>query len=257
PFAGGAGAALALLQNGAVSRIVLNDLDKRVYAFWRAALNQTNAFIDLIHNIPLTIGEWRRQHKICQSPSRHSQLAVGFATFFMNRCNRSGVISGAGPIGGYHQSGKWRLDARFYRDSLAERVANIGRNRDKISVSNLDAIRFLVEKLPRGGERSKVFAYLDPPYVMKGQRLYLNAFEHDDHSALARYVGAQKQLHWVVSYDSCELIPALYEEHRIANLSLQYTLQQKREAQELFVAPHHVSTPIHCHHDSLTYNAKT
>ena len=40
-------------------------------------------------------------------------LALGFSAFFLNRTNRSGIIEGAGPIGGYTQTGKWKVDAQL------------------------------------------------------------------------------------------------------------------------------------------------
>lgn len=246
PFAGGAGAALELLDRGAVSFLHLNDLDARIYSFWRACLNQTDQFIDRIMNVPLSIDQWQRQREICRQPSRHSQLDVGFAAFYMNRCNRSGVLSGAGPIGGYEQSGRWKLHVRFTRASLAQRIAQIGRNRSRMNVSRLDAIKFLSTKLPRGKERERAFVYLDPPYVTNGKRLYLNAFRKRDHAALAAYVHRQHALRWIMSYDDDPLIRNLYKGQKIATLGIEYKLQEKRSAQELIITPSYLATPSAC-----------
>ena len=108
PYAGGAGAALALLAAGVVSDISINDADIRIFSFWKAALKQNSRFVDQVLSTPLTIEEWHNQRRVCCEPNAHDSFAVGFAAFYMNRCNRSGVLSGAGPIGGHHQSGKWR-----------------------------------------------------------------------------------------------------------------------------------------------------
>ena len=243
PYAGGAGAALGLLKRGVVKEVHLNDADPRVYAFWRSSLHESNRFVDRLQMVPLTIDEWRRQRLISANPLAHSQFDVGFATFFMNRCNRSGVISGAGPIGGYRQTGKWRLDVRFNRETLAERVLKLRQLKGHVHVSCEDAIVFLKRSLPRGRGRAEVFVYLDPPYVDNGQRLYLNAYRPEDHAQLARYLNAQAALPWLVSYDNSALVKKLYERHNIALMPIRYTLQEKRAARELIISPQHVAIP--------------
>ncbi|HMP04667.1 MAG TPA: DNA adenine methylase [Gemmatales bacterium] len=246
PFAGGAGAALVLLERNAVSELFLNDLDARVYAFWRASLNQTSKMIERTMNVPLSIKEWKRQKEICRLPSRHAQIDVAFAAFYMNRCNRSGVLTGAGPIGGMEQSGEWKLDERFYREELASRIAAIGRNRDRIHMSRLDAIDFLKSKLPSGRGRHGSFVYLDPPYVVKGQRLYLNAYDERAHGNLAKYMLNQHRTPWLMSYDDTDLIRGLYSANKIHRLSIDYKLHEKRTAEELIISPSWLSLPSVC-----------
>ena len=243
PYAGGAGAALNLLNQGIVSELYLNDFDKRIYAFWVSAIYSSERFAERIRTVPLTIQEWYRQHDICAHSDSHSQFDVGFAAFFMNRCNRSGILTGAGPIGGYEQTGKWRLDARFYRDTLSERVLALGRLRQDIHVSWQDAIVFLKNMLPQGHGQSRVFVYLDPPYVTNGRRLYLNAYEANDHAELARYLDNQTASAWIMSYDDNDLIRELYSRHGIALKPIRYTLQKKRSAQELIISPRHLVVP--------------
>jgi DNA adenine methylase len=246
PYAGGAGAAIALLVQGAVSELFLNDADARVHAFWAAALNQTERFVESIGTVPLTIDEWKRQYEICANPQSNSIFDVGFSAFYMNRCNRSGVLTGAGPIGGYAQFGRWRMDVRFNRENLSARIIHLGKMRDKIHISCRDAVAFLKAILPRGRTRRRVFAYLDPPYVNKGQRLYLNAYEAKDHAILAEYMLAQRALPWIMSYDDNSLVRKLYLECKQAILPIQYSLQEKRTADELIIAPNHVALPSVC-----------
>ncbi len=253
PFAGGAGAALALLQNGVVSKIHVNDADFRVYSFWQSVLSQSERFADRISFVPLTIDEWRNQQTICENPQNHNRFEVGFSAFYMNRCNRSGVLSGAGPIGGYKQAGQWRLDARFNREILTEKVLQIGRLQEQIHVTGMDAIRFLSEKLPYGRNRKNVLVYLDPPYVKKGQRLYLNAYEKKDHILLSKYLLRQQVLPWIMSYDDSELVRTLYGYCKQALLPIRYTLQNKRNVHELIIAPNEVTLPTVYRYGSAEY----
>ena len=246
PYAGGAGAALSLLRDEVVSEVFINDADPRVHAFWDAALTENDRFVDRVLNAPLTINEWRRQQAICKRPGNHARFDVGFAAFYMNRCNRSGVLTGAGPIGGFEQQGEWRLDVRFSREPLAGRLRTLAAMSEQIHLSKLDAIDFLKSKLPRGRNRGGVFVYLDPPYVQKGRRLYLNAYVEKDHRQLARYILQQPALHWLMSYDDAELVRDLYSGQQLGAQPIRYSLQEKRTANELVIAPNHVVLPDAC-----------
>lgn len=243
PYAGGAGAALTLLEREAVDEIRINDADRRVFAFWYAVLSETENFADRVFSVPLNIEEWRRQREVCSNPGAHRPFDVGFSAFYMNRCNRSGVLSGAGPIGGFQQAGKWKLDARFSREALAQRIRKVGGMREQIHLSHLDAIEFLKSSLPPGRARRNVFVYLDPPYVNKGQRLYLNAYRPEDHAGIARYLSSQKVLPWLMSYDDAQLIKDLYQEHHIFRLPIRYSLQEKKSASELIICPQDLILP--------------
>lgn len=242
PYAGGTGAALALLEDSIVSRIHINDADWRIYAFWKTLLDDSAGFIEKIMRAELTLEEWKRQRDVCLAPAGHSIEDVGFASFYMNRCNRSGVLNG-GPIGGLSQSGEWRLDVRFTKPTLVARAIEITRLRDRICVSNLDAIEFLKTFLPRGVARRNAFVYLDPPYVVKGQRLYMNAYEPGDHRDIARYMRGQSTLPWLMSYDDTPLIRELYSDQQTAFLPIIYSLQDKKSTNELVVAPHRIRLP--------------
>lgn len=110
-----------MLEKGVVSEIVINDLDKGIYSFWRAILEETDRFLEQVSSVPITIDEWKKQRNICFGNNKKYSFELGFATFYMNRTNRSGLIK-AGVIGGMGQSGLWKLDARFNREDLIFRI---------------------------------------------------------------------------------------------------------------------------------------
>lgn len=242
PYAGGAGAALGLLSDDVVSTISINDADVRIFSFWITVLNEPEWFINRIFEAKLDLDEWRIHREVCTFPTGKDQRDVGFSAFYMNRCNRSGVLNG-GPIGGYEQKGEWRLNVRFSKQALAERVLEISRLRERIFVSNIDAVDFLKNRLPKGHGRKNAFVYLDPPYVIKGQRLYMNAYEPGDHGLIAQYVRKQNVLPWVMSYDDADLVKSLYSSEQIALLPINYSLQEKRSTNELVIAPHRLRLP--------------
>ena len=245
PFAGGAGAALGLLRDGVVSRVHLNDYDPCVYAFWRAACDHPKEFRKAIREVDVTPEEWNKQRAVWRDEVHRLERSfeLGFATFFLNRCSRSGIIAGSAPIGGNRQKGKWKIGARFNKQGLVERIRWLEKHRDRIVLSNDDALRFLSDNLPRGGPRESMFVYLDPPYYTHGRRLYFSSYQRCDHQRLARYVKRQRVLKWIMSYDDCSFVSNLYGEMVRGRKQFQYSLQRRNRKEELLIAPSYVRLP--------------
>ena len=234
-YAGGAGAALKLLFSEFVSQIVLNDADESVYLFWYAIVNHTEDFLKLIGDTPVTIEEWRRQRYIFGNPSCFDLVQVGFSTFFLNRCNRSGILY-AGPIGGQSQSGDWRLDVRFNKISLIKRIERIALYKSRISIYNEDALLFLEKHVKvLSEENAKILVYVDPPYYSKGSQLYLNYYSHDDHVALSTYIINQNDYKWILSYDDVPEIRKLYDGLIRTVFSLNYSVYKARAGKEMII----------------------
>jgi DNA adenine methylase len=243
PYAGGAGAAINLLLAGKVERIILNDADRNIWSFWKAILDHTETFLDRVDSTPITVGEWRRQRKIYENPRGHSIVERGFAAFFLNRCNRSGIIMNGGVIGGLDQTGKWKIDARFNRIELRRRIERIAAYRDNIQIANMDAVKFLKTYVLSVADRSRYFAYLDPPYYVKGSHLYLNYYEPTDHAVLARFLRRIRGLKWLVTYDAADEIRSLYEWCTIIDFNLLYSAHSSREGSEIVISPDGLAIP--------------
>lgn len=241
PYAGGVGAGIALLRNGIVEHLVINDLDPAVYAFWRSAVDENAKLVALVESTPLTIDEWQRQRGIYRAGDRGDPLSLGFAFFFLNRTNRSGILN-AGVIGGQRQEGRYRIDARFNRETLIERLKAIGELAHRITVTNLDG-RTVIQ---RYSEDDSVLMYIDPPYVRAGSQLYLNAFDGRDHRALAAVVKAVDKAHWLITYDTSSLVENLYRDHFQCRLALTYSARHPGQAEELLVASRSVASAVRC-----------
>src|SRR5437879_1859506 len=91
PYAGGASLALTLLFQERVSEIHLNDLDPAVFAFWHSILTSNRDFLDLLAESPVTPEEWTKQKTIYRRGNEADHLALGFAMFYLNRTNHSGI----------------------------------------------------------------------------------------------------------------------------------------------------------------------
>jgi len=224
PYAGGAGAALFLLTKGYINGIVINDLDPHVHAFWWAVLNDTEGFLRLLDDTPVTIDIWEKQRAIHINPEGRTQTEIGFATFFLNRTNRSGILDG-GVIGGRKQNGPYPLSVRFAKDNLKQRIEAIARLRDKIALFQKDAVELLRDF--RGQIPARSLIYLDPPYYHKGSQLYRNHYRPNDHLAIAQAVAAL-QTPWLVTYDNCSEIRQLYSGCPMEEFSLHYSIHLTR-----------------------------
>lgn len=207
PFCGGAGLALELLYSSIVSDIHLNDLDRAVYAFWESAVNRTDELCTLIESTPCNMETWFLQRDVWKNKESANLLELGFATFFLNRTNRSGIL-GAGVIGGKDQAGIWKIDARYNLSDLLLRIRALSKHRSRIHVSNTESQKFLLQLPSYLPDRS--FIYLDPPYVEKGPGLYLNHYTDADHRSLAKLVKEKLIYRWMVSYDDHSLIRECY-----------------------------------------------
>lgn len=224
PYAGGAGAAMYLLSNNYVDRIAINDLDPVVHAFWWAVLNDTARFTAMVLETPVTMDTWHQQREIIANAEAYDLTALGFATFFLNRTNRSGMIKG-GVIGGQKQTGKYLIDARYNKEGLANRIAKIGGLRGRIQLYNLDALELLAHPELELDDRSLI--YLDPPYYEKGSQLYRNHYQPDDHQQIAQAV-MEIRTPWLVTYDNCNEIKALYQAAQGVEFSLHYSTHMLR-----------------------------
>lgn len=231
PFAGGAGIALELLEKNIVKDVVINDLDKGIYSFWRAILTETERFINDIRTVELNISEWNNQREIINDCSRYS-YELGFATFYLNRTNRSGIIKG-GVIGGIEQSGKWKIDARFNREDIIKRITKISVNKKHIHLYNKDVDSFIKNYLPKYQENA--FVYFDPPYFDKGKQLYLNFFSYDDHVRIEQMINGQVNCDWVITYDDAPEIANIYQKNVFRRFDLNYSVGIKRKASEIII----------------------
>lgn len=225
PYAGGAGAALELLFHGHASHIHINDLDPAINAFWVSVTRHPEELLRLLHDTPIDMDQWFRWRGVLRGETEATLVERGFATLFMNRTNRSGILK-AGVIGGMAQTGEYKLDARLDKPTLSARIERIAARADNMTVYCEDA-RALLSRcsdfLP-----TQSLIYLDPPYYVKGRGLYRNFYMHEDHLAIAKLLQSKKfERHWVVSYDNVEEISAMYQMSEGLTYSLNYTAQKR------------------------------
>ena len=229
PFSGGSSIALSLAMDNIMQQVVINDYDRSIYAFWYSVLNNTDQFIDNILNTNININEWHKQREVQKYKKTADLFELGFSTFYLNRTNRSGIIK-AGVIGGLEQSGNYKINARFNKLELINRILKISEHRDRIKLFNFDVIDLLNhnKKLPK-----KNLVYLDPPYYVKGRNLYVNFYNDLNHQNLAQYIQTHKTANWVVSYDSHLFIENLYRKTQSIHYDLSYSAGATKSGKEV------------------------
>jgi len=239
PFAGGASVALHLLFMEHVNNIIINDLDKSIYSFWHSVLHETDELCRLISDTPITIEEWKKQKTVQTNKEKTDNLTLGFSTFFLNRTNRSGIITG-GAIGGKKQMGQWKIDARFNKDDLIKRIRKIALYTPRIQLYNKDAIEFINNIRPQLNSRTLI--YFDPPYYTQGASLYANYYTHADHESLSRFI-KELTCKWILTYDYTHKIVEMYPDVARRRLTLSYTVAQKVKGLELIAFCDHFIVP--------------
>lgn len=234
PFSGGAGLALKLLMSKDVKRIVINDYDYAIYSFWHNVLFENEKFCSDIEKINIDLKEWKRQKEIYDNQENYSMYELGVAAFFLNRTNRSGIIKG-GPIGGKKQEGKYKIDCRFNKTALIQKIKEIGKYKNKIKLFNYDVNDFIKQVVMRQ-KNENYFIYFDPPYIKKGPELYKDHFNHSEHTYLSENI--KKMLYeknWIITYDENKLVHKLYSDFKLENFVLNYSAGKNKIGQEVMI----------------------
>ncbi len=233
PFAGGFGIGIGLLCEGLVKNAILNDYDSHIYHFWYSIFNDTENLLRLISDTLITIEERERQ-KTNYSDKNASSLIDGFATLFLNRVNFSGVIKG-GPIGGATQTGTYKIDCRFNKIDISNKIKNIAKLKGKIKLYNKDAGSLISMNLIK--MKDPMFLNIDPPYVIKGSKLYTNYFTELDHKNLQNVIVTHldENFPWIITYDDCELVRKLYGQYHIQEYNITHNAWRNIQGKELLI----------------------
>lgn len=235
PFAGGAGVALRLLHDEYVDEVVLNDLDAGIAAFWRSVFDQPIELIELLRSCSPSLDEWHRQRTLYVEKAA-GDLELGFATLFLNRTNRSGILT-ARPIGGLEQTGKWSLAARWNPEQLEDRIRRSARYSTRVTICEDDGIAVTTRYL----RDSETFVYADPPYIARADGLYLDTLGPDDHQRLAATLrGADR---WLLTYDTHPEVLHLYQGLRFAVFGIKHTAAIQHIGSEYAVFPDSLVVP--------------
>ena len=122
---------------------------------------------------------------------------------------------------------------------MIKRIERIALYRKRISFQNLDAVDFIdqVKSAP------SLFAYLDPPYFIKGKGLYLNHYLPEDHKSLSKFMADRSEFKWVISYDRTPETKRLYASFRQVGFTLSYSATKRRRGREILIVSKGLQLP--------------
>jgi len=235
PFAGGLSAGLELASAGAVERIGVVDRDPLVAAFWKVVFWDCDWLCETVLNCAVDLATWERlKHR------RHrSDRERAFACLFLNRTSFNGALNErAGPIGGKTQAGEYKLDCRFPRPRLVDRLKACAAlaGQDKVAFVRQEGAQEALGWVSRNYDVSTSFLYLDPPFWAKSQRLYRYSFAAKHHRALASALRYLRQ-RWLLSYDPAPEVVQLYAPHQVRRARIELLYGTQRSAgQEIVIS---------------------
>ena len=239
PYAGGAGLAMSLLLNGYARYVHLNDLDRSIFSVWHSIVYNTEEMCRFVQDVKIDLDEWHKQKDIQYKKEAVDLLELGKSTLFLNRTNRSGVLSG-GVIGGFAQNGKYKIDVRFNKKTLIQQIKKIAFYQSRITITNLDAKDFLLNDICE--LTGPCLVNLDPPYYIQGRNLYKNAYQHKDHAEISAIVPKLRQ-YWMVTYDNVDPIRELYASFALLEFKINYSLNRKYKGKEILIADPRLQLP--------------
>lgn len=174
PFAGGAIAGLTAAFEQLADRVILVELDPDVAAVWKVVLNgRCSALAERIKTFNLTI----ENVKAVLTKRHRSALDRAFATILRNRVQHGGILAPGASLMKAGENGKG-IASRWYPDTLAKRIQDIGGVKNRLSFMQGDAF----EVIASFADAANVVFFVDPPYTVAGKRLY--RFSEIDHQLL-------------------------------------------------------------------------
>lgn len=238
PFAGGAGAGLHLLADNTISELWLTEKHPALAAFWRTAAHNGAELAASVRTTTPSMQLWRHAQEAvaaAEAGDTVDDTELAFAALILNRCSRSGMVNAiVGPMGGKHQSGRWTLQSRWYGEGIAERIDVVHRLGDRIRVMEGDGIEQIRELDGSVGIEDEMMLFVDPPYLVQGNRLYANGMTIDDHARLASAL-AGSACHWLLTYDGDDRVLDLYPTNRVLAYQIPNTVNRARIAEEYAV----------------------
>jgi DNA adenine methylase len=229
------------LVNGFVSSATLIERDPLIYSFWSVIKEDPEPLIKRIRSSKVTLASWKRLLPLreVKRPTSYQLGELAYAGLFFNRTCFSGIV-GAGPIGGMNQSSKYKIDCRFNKEMIIKSITAVHTIMQKVELNFGDGITFLSRLGSNAAPHS--FAYIDPPYVANGHKLYRYSFSVRQHQRLSMAV-RELQAPWMISYDNHRLITSLYSPALSSTVSTYHALKGAKFVDELLILSNNFELP--------------
>lgn len=186
PFAGGGIVGLTAAFENLAERVLLVELDPNVAAVWEVLIagnyeRLAKRILDFEMNY--------NNAKAALEKMPRSTDDMAFQTILRNRVSHGGIMApGAGLIKN-GEKGKG-ISSRWYPETLAKRILDIGTIRTKISFVQGDAFKAIEDYVD---DKNTVF-FIDPPYTAAGKKAGRRLYSHHslDHELLFKTMKSAK-----------------------------------------------------------------
>jgi len=222
PFAGGGIVSLTVAFEELADRILMVELDEQVACVWQIILGgEAEWLADRILKFNMTYECLIDELSINGGTMRE----IAFRTILRNRTSHGGILApGAGLIKN-GESGRGIL-SRWYPNTLAKRIRNIDRLRNKIGFIHGDGLDIIRE---HKDDCNTVF-FVDPPYTAAGKKAgtrlyYQNELDHELLFTLLESVNGE----FLMTYDNAEEIRTMALRHgfEVAEVAMSNTHHAK------------------------------
>lgn len=202
PFAGGGIVSLTAAFERLARHVIFAEMDEGVAAVWRVVLNgQAEWLAKQILNFEVTLESVTTLLHREASDLREK----AFQTILRNRVQRGGILAAGAGLVKTGENGRGLL-SRWYPETLARRLREINRQKDKLTFVEGDGFALIEE---HKADAEAVF-YIDPPYTLAARRLY--TVWKIDHAKLFAAMAACKG-DFLMSYDNTSEVARLAKEH--------------------------------------------
>ena len=221
PFFGG-GSFEIHLQNQYDFNIIANDKFTPLYNFWNTCKTDKKRLCKRLTKQLNMVDkeEFTRLRKGIMEESDGFKQSIMF--FVINRCS----FSGATLSGGFSSDSSKN---RFTESSI-----------DNIKLLDLSSYQFFnldFKKFINDNQDEKNLMFLDPPYYLnKGNTLYGNngdLHEAFNHKRLYKCLSTKKN--WIMTYNDCEYIRALYKGYQIIEVDWKYGMNATKKSSEIVI----------------------
>ena len=222
-FVGGGSVLLEVATKYPKIELYANDKDYWIACFWSVVSSgDSKKLSDLLELVqqPATLELF---YKLRQELTT-DEIQCAYRAIFFNRTTFSGILY-SGPIGGKEQKSKYTVDCRYNVKKLCQKITqcfNLLSGRTTVSNKDFIAYDVLID--------TNYPAYLDPPYYVKGNILYIEYMKPQEHNNLSELLCKRKN--WVLSYDDCSEIRDLYKGRTIIDSTTRYCINGKKTSWE-------------------------
>lgn len=172
PFVGGGIISLTVAFEKYAEQVLMVERDEQIAAVWKTILSEKNEWLcEKILTFELT------------SENVHIELEKkdvtleerAFQTILRNRVNHGGILAPGSGLLKYGENGKG-LRSRWYPATLAKRIRDIARVRDRIVFIEGDGL----DVMRRYAEYADAVFFIDPPYTAAGKRAGARLYTYNE-----------------------------------------------------------------------------